>query len=760
MKIALMTWFEYENFGTVLQASALYNVLKSNFGHTDIIDYRTRKPHWVNSFSYKDALVRRLNRKKELVRYSSIERSKLFDSYIRDNITVTNPVNSYPELVMLNDEYDAFVCGSDQIWTPDSGDLNYYLPFVNTPQKRIAYAPSFGLSRVDDNRLEKAIAKELTKFDHLSSREIQGVEIVKKISGRESTLVADPTLLLTKEEWQAYLNLDRKGRTLKPRSYVLCYFLGDFRNYTDSVREVSKSLNLPVKVIPIWKEQGNGNIGYEVGPKEFVELFLNAGYVCTDSFHGVAFSVNFNIPFSVFRRFSDKDPRSQNSRIISFLEITGLSARLHDAKTKADLQCDFTEPNRLLSNLRNDSYQYLHNALDGIGSCRIGAREKKKREVPISLAEYCSGCGACAAVCPKNAISIIIDKNGFHSYTIDESLCIRCGKCVSICPMISVKSPQLRKAKGLYSFKAANSETLAASSSGGIGAILAQMLLSQGSRVFGCKYDQETNTALHVEVNNDSLDAIKGSKYIQSNSAEAMKKIYESDGNIAFFGTPCQVAAANALLDSRGLRDKATLVELVCHGVPSQLLWERYLNDLSGNYKTGKHPYVIFRDKKFGWGPNKRITIINEKGEVAYSASDETDCFYTFFNNSIFNAQCCYECPFRERSCADIRIGDYWGARFKGDQEGVSMVVALTNLGAMLVSKCSELGILHRYPIKEYWTSQYPFNFGAPLFWDDLAADVRRGDESLKHITWKYAKPFLQRNMLKKVKAFILRAEK
>ncbi len=758
MRIALMTWFEYENYGTVLQASALYHVLESNFGKTDIINYRVRKPHWVKPINYKEVIVRKLRQREQLKPYSSNKRSWLFEQYIKEKITVTNRVNSFPELAALNDEYDVFVCGSDQIWTPNSGDMNYYLPFVNKPQRRVAYAPSFGMTKIQDSKLKGLIAKELLAFDSLSSREIQGAELVERISGKKSTLVLDPTLLLTKEEWIDYLNIGSIKNEFSTNQYILCYFLGDYRRYSESINKLARKLGVPVKVIPIWEDQGRGNIEYEVGPREFVELFLNARYVFTDSFHGVAFSVNFNIPFSVFKRFSDKDPKSQNSRITSFLELTDLSERITNPGELIDEQCDFLESNRKIDSMRESSYRYLRNALGSAELLRVGVRDKKKKTKPIVLADYCSGCGACAAVCSKGAISIEINCNGFRSYSINEEKCVRCGKCVSICPMISVRSPYISEAQGLYSFKSKDPEILSVSSSGGIGAVLSQVLLNQEKKVFGCKYDTETNRAVHVEVDANSLKTIQGSKYLQSDSSEVLKAICESDGSVAFFGTPCQVAGVNSLLLQKGVREKAVLIEIICHGVPSQLLWERYLKDLNQKWKTGEHPSVLFRDKQIGWGPRKQITVKN-KENVVYSSFDDKDIFYTFFNNSLFNSRCCYECPFRERSCADVRIGDYWGPRFRSDQEGVSMVIVLTRSGTALLNKCSDLGAIQRYSINEYWSTQYPFNFGIPLFWEDIALDLRNARKPLKKTLWKYARPFIQRDLLKKIKESISRGK-
>lgn len=741
-KVAIMTWYCYQNYGSALQAGAIYHMLDMMGYKPDFVNY---EPKGTVRESIKNSFPKRLaNKVKTKLNpiYTSEERSCRFENYLAERTTCTARCNSYPELHDLNKEYDAFVCGSDQIWAPICYDSKYFLDFVEDPGKMVAYAPSIGLPEIENDTIRKRMTQNIARFKHLSIREKQGAELIKKLTGKDAKVVLDPTFLLNSCEWDSYADV-KNAEKLPDERYILCYFLGGLKKYMKYVQVLSKKMSIPFFVIPqTVQEKKSGNaVPFEVGPKEFVSLIKNAAYVCTDSFHGMAFSINYNIPFSVFKRFSDADPRNQNSRIFSLLNILQLEARLTDAQTvhaeQVATSCDFTVANQRLEELKNDSMKYLQDALS-----EATYKHTTSRVVPYKITDLCCGCGACAAVCTKSAISIVKDDEGFEHCFIEAGKCVGCGQCKTVCPMTDIIATDMKQARKMYSVKSCSENVLKNSSSGGVGYELAMNLAEQKYSVCGCTYDTETNSAKHIWINpgkKQEISLLQGSKYIQSKSAEAMFSLAENakQGKVVFFGTPCQAAAADKLLRKKNLREQAVIVDLICHGVPSDCLWDKYLKDIDKKHHTGAHPAVLFRSKEREW--RLRLLQLAGNGHI-YKREEHKDDFYAFFRRGLYYMESCSDCPYRERSAADIRIGDYWGTRFENDKEGVSMVIANNLQGEELIEELSRKNIcqVETQDLREYWTVQYPYNPQHPLAREELIEDLKDDRTNLHSLRKKY----------------------
>ena len=335
-KVGIITWIRYENYGTVLQATALAEVIRQ-LGYSPVeIDYRPRSINDDSKFNILEGLPRGAKFLKNIFNgvYESTRKTELYHKYLSTNLSVTEPCNTTPELMELNKDFDAFICGSDQIWSPAGFDEKYFLSFVNNPEKMIAYAPSFGLPEIKNAIIAKKMKVLINRFVHLAVREQQGAEIIYKLCGKRATVVLDPTLLLSPHKWKKFEEQADYGQQNMPEKYIICYFLGDYSRYMKTVKAMSKVLNMPYFVIPQFKKQvcKSDAVPFEVGPAEFLKLWAHASYAITDSFHGLAFSLNYNIPYTVFKRFSENDPLNQNSRIINILKLTGMEKRLVDEK--------------------------------------------------------------------------------------------------------------------------------------------------------------------------------------------------------------------------------------------------------------------------------------------------------------------------------------------------------------------------------------------------------------------------------------------
>lgn len=738
-KVAIMTWYHYPNFGTALQVTALSYIIKKMGYQPEVIQYiPTGKVVKQGDYANLSFVLKEV--KSKFDNFNIIkekQRDIAFYTFLKNNIKLTQPCQTASRLFSLNDEFDAFICGSDQIWAPSVFDSKYFLDFVKDPSKMIAYAPSIGLYMIDDLYVRRRMKENITRFKHLSIREEHGKSLIKELTGKDAEVVLDPTLLLTSEEWDSMTKMQEESEP-----YILCYFLGNNKLPWKHVKILSKKLGFPVRIIPIFKQDLRRK--YQtilgVGPAEFLKLIKNAAFVCTDSLHGTIFSIIYEKPFYVYPRFSDRDKNSQNSRIYHILKITGLEDRLIKNKLEikdSPMECNFEEVRYRLEIEKQKSFQYLENALkEAVSSSLIDN---------YTITNTCTGCGACAAVCKYKAIEIKRDENGFLKAFINQDKCIRCSICEKVCPFNGRLSTKIDKEKQeLFMTYSKNFEVLKKSSSGGIAYEISKLLSEHGYDVIGCNYDKERAEAVHRRVSAkaiDELNIFQGSKYLQSNIAEVVKELTNNSKKTVIFGTPCQISGIDRLLKFKKKRNDYILIDLICHGVPSQNLWKKYLKEGSKKYDYGLNPEVIFRYKPKGW--RKMYIRISGNGKT-YLQVDKKDLFYRFFLLGHCFSPACYECNYRIASAADIRIGDYWGPRFKNNKNGVSMVITLTQIGRDLLQELYSLNRieLQKMNCEEYWTVQYPQNPIKPVFYEELLQELRDDSIALEAIADKYCKEF------------------
>ena len=335
-KIGIVTLNGYFNYGNRLQNYALQETLKS-FGcdvETIIIDNETKyqksnnnKIHPLKRISnvknkpLKDIVYRiqdrvwTLTHKKEILKSKAI-REDIFINFTKTYIKETDFTLSNKNMSEhLLQTYDYFVAGSDQVWNPsyNYGSSLYFLTFAEK-NKRIAYAPSFGVSKIPEEVIEN-YRTWLNGIDKLSVREDDGARIIKEITGRDVPVVVDPTLLLTKEKWMA---ISREAVSKPKGKYLLTYFLGNVpERYRKVIRSIAKSNNLEIVSLGDIKDKN----AYRTGPSEFIDYINSASILCTDSFHGCAFSILMETPFIVFNRISSQ---SMFSRIDTLLNKFGL----------------------------------------------------------------------------------------------------------------------------------------------------------------------------------------------------------------------------------------------------------------------------------------------------------------------------------------------------------------------------------------------------------------------------------------------------
>ena len=310
------------------------------------------------------------------------------------------------------------------------------------------------------------------------------------------------------------------------------------------------------------------------------------------------------------------------------------------------------------------------------------------RRLPnLPSARRCCGCSACHDICPRSAIRMVPDREGFLHPEVDHDACVGCGSCSAVCPVLHPGF--VREPISVRAVRANDDGLRLASSSGGVFSLLARETIRSGGLVFGAAFDSTDGEIRHVCASDEEdLAALRGSKYVQSDISGAYAKVRDatrSGVQVLFSGTPCQIAA---LLRFPGIDRKRLLsVEVICMGVSSPEVWRRYLSSrISG--RSLRDLSVSFRDKDMGW---KRFSLsLADKGVVFYRQPLSSDPYLRGMLARLFLRRNCSHCSFRRlRSGADITLGDYWNVhrRFPSmdDNRGTSVVLSNSIAGETAV---------------------------------------------------------------------------
>ncbi len=272
--------------------------------------------------------------------------------------------------------------------------------------------------------------------------------------------------------------------------------------------------------------------------------------------------------------------------------------------------------------------------------------------------KICTGCHACFSICPKRAIEMKLDERGFLQPVINCDLCVGCKLCQKACPLntADMKSAGEPIAYAAYSL---NDENHRNSSSGGIFSLLASEILREGGTVYGAAFTEDFRVE-HKRITND-IRPLQTSKYVQSRIGDMFSCVEQDIRNgqkVLFSGTPCQIGGLYSYLRQQKIDTGNLLtVDLICHGVPSPLLWEKHLNSIS----CGRKPvFANFRDKRLSWG-GFCLTCRFDNG-TEYSVEAGQDAYMQGFFANMTLRESCYTCQFKSVSrMADITLADYWG---------------------------------------------------------------------------------------------------
>ena len=269
----------------------------------------------------------------------------------------------------------------------------------------------------------------------------------------------------------------------------------------------------------------------------------------------------------------------------------------------------------------------------------------------------CSGCEACANVCPKNAIVMTRDVEGFVYPKINLELCIECGRCDATCPSLNFKTKTIDDFPKTFVAIYPNEKILRHSSSGGIFTALSEIILRDGGIVFGAGFDKNWRIVHTSAENLDELENLRGSKYTQSKIGDVYRQVRDAlkSSKVLFSGTPCQCVGLKHFLGKD--YDNLLTVEIICHGTPSPALWESYIDELNDAHEV-KH--VNFRSKRKGWAISHMEINFSDTGYYIRPVSE--DIYGKLFLKGISERPSCHACKFKfPNGKSDLTLGDAWG---------------------------------------------------------------------------------------------------
>lgn len=337
--------------------------------------------------------------------------------------------------------------------------------------------------------------------------------------------------------------------------------------------------------------------------------------------------------------------------------------------------------------------------------------------------ENCTGCLACQNVCPVSAIKHDTG-SGFILPDVDKSVCIGCGKCLKVCPkeVYLEKSSFLQKA---YAVKRNDIEVLKNSTSGGAFSSVADYMISLNGVVYGCAL--ENGNVRHIRVEHD-YSGMRGSKYVQSDLNRIHSGIFDdlkNGRNVLFTGTPCQCASVRNFLLAKGVdMEKLVLVDFVCHGVTSPILFGDYISYCEKKYAKNIENHV-FRTKVNGWTKHTEMNIMSDG--TSDCQSYESQLYKSIFYSHLGMNESCFHCRFASTDrVSDITLADFWGIKRSHpelfDENGVSFVLINTEKGERAFECCKDIDKL---PVSISDTDQPSLQHPAAIppkydaFWND-----------------------------------------
>lgn len=322
------------------------------------------------------------------------------------------------------------------------------------------------------------------------------------------------------------------------------------------------------------------------------------------------------------------------------------------------------------------------------------------KQIKLAEKDKCTGCSACADICPTNSITLRTE--GLHDFPVIADTCIQCGKCMRACPILNKKQAFEISEQKYYCAWNKDDKERQSSTSGGAGSALASWAIRNGYYVCGARFDNNWNLKHEVSNEESIIAGFRGSKYLKSSTEGVLrqiKSIIDEGNKVLFTGTPCQCDAITHYL-SDVEKEGLITVSIICHGVNSSLVWKDYVESLEENAHSQLVEYN-FRSKSKGWrqdrGGGGKLRVYKRMANGKESdVPSWRNLFHCWFGFHYILRPSCFHCPYRVKQReSDITIGDFWGISKVlpelDAQKGVSVVITSTEKGEQFIRGCNNL---------------------------------------------------------------------
>lgn len=314
--------------------------------------------------------------------------------------------------------------------------------------------------------------------------------------------------------------------------------------------------------------------------------------------------------------------------------------------------------------------------------------------IRITEKNICTGCNACANICPKKCISMKADAEGFRYPEVNSNICIDCGLCEKACPVKHEPVLHNHIATKAYAAYHLNENIRMKSSSGGMFSQIAEWVIRQNGVVFGAAFADDFKSVHHVCVDSLSeLEKLRGSKYVQSDTEDTYlqaKKYLDSGRLVLYTGTPCQIGGLYSFLQKD--YDNLYTQDLICHGVPSPMVWGKYVGERE-KAAASKTQRMNFRYKKYSW--NSYAVLFEFSNNTAYEKHHQDDAFMRVFLSNACLRPSCHTCSFKTIARqSDMTLADFWGIQNvlpeMDDDKGTSLLLVHSAKGEQLFEQVSK----------------------------------------------------------------------
>ncbi len=746
MIIGILTIHRSNNFGANLQAYASSRYF-SSLGHKVYVLNYARKGDLTNTLNVPT--IQRIAHRE----------------FVDNRLPVTRQVTSPEELSKLVKEVgiELVVVGADAVWRQPNDDNVFFAQWLFR-EPTIAGIPVVSMSPahmgdgfIHMNDEQKNTLREcLSGFSFLTVRDnwtryvinrdlFDGIPFVRRIN-------PDPVFTLTLDD-----NDNWNGLGIKSKGYVAVTLPRNWKAsirtrlhnqlWFNSLKTVVHGYGLQLVELPL-PEGTSGmsfdfTVPYPIDPLQWFLWLKNARYFIGLRFHAIVSCCASGTPFFSFDSYGEKR-MPEKSKIFNLLKDTVFENYRTNDITKMSPKRIL----RLLEQVNQDdiySFRDSRRRLFDINMKHMLVKiQGKSREID-SIGDRCTSCFACYTVCPKQAITMIEDAEGFYSPRVDYDKCIRCGLCDKSCPQIVEHTFESTK-KSWYGYHH-NDEQRKSSSSGGVFGALAESVIRRGGSVYGAAFNYDAKP-LRLECKSskeEGLQSLKKSKYVQSFIGDAFKSIkrdLDQENDVLFCGTPCQVDGL--LMALRKKYDHLLTVDFVCHGVPPMSMLRDHLHML----KLRDVTHIDFRPKVHSWVDMFHIKSSSTKD---YWNNWSGDAYYNCFEKSYSIHRSCARCRYSNGSrCADVTLADFWGYinydQSIYDPKGLSLVMANTARGIEAVESINNDCVLKQIDVAY---TQYAYSHKReenPAYSDSRERDSLFADMQV----WGYEKTVKDRGLQKK----------